>query len=387
MGRIMIEPIGRKNGRDVAKRFGLSCVFLILIFFVALTWSAFAASTLPSGIENPLTIRYPELALAPAPEWLEEGTRATYYVLSGTSDSQRDENREYGTGSSGYGLSQTDVVALEHGKAATFIQSYAPDVQGAFRPLVGIGSVDVPGCGDFWCNPDVLRNIPERASNDLTVQKIPLTLSNKVYDTIRFDFKVDYSSYNLNDNYLARSGNHASYEIHNLRNVQIPWIDGQVPSWLATGDTLSYQGQKVVQVQGAQPYSFVLSVQGRAAFVHNRFAEMQLSVYSQDAATPSDTAIVSGIGQLLGFWIPKDAMTDLRPGIVDWDPDTKMQVSIVQSDDRGAIFEKTNQQDYRAQFAYDASGKLVQMVTEYNPDVMTTTGFGSVRTESLQLVS
>jgi hypothetical protein len=59
----------------------------------------------------------------------------------------------------------------------------------------------------------------------------------------------------------------------------------------------------------------------------------------------------------------------------------------VQSDDNGIVFEKTNQQDYRAQFTYDLDGKLIQTVTEYNPDVMTSTGFGSVRVETLRLIS
>jgi hypothetical protein len=34
--------------------------------------------TLPSGMNSPLTIRYPELAQAPAPALIGEGLRATY---------------------------------------------------------------------------------------------------------------------------------------------------------------------------------------------------------------------------------------------------------------------------------------------------------------------
>jgi hypothetical protein len=37
--------------------------------------------------------------------------------------------------------------------------------------------------------------------------------------------------------------------------------------------------------------------------------------------------------------------------------------------------------------AYDAGGKLVQMINGHNPDVMTAKGFAGMRAESLQLVS
>jgi len=387
------------------KRIYLTCLLLFLAALPFLFLTGAAASTLPSGVENPLTIRYPQLARAPAPAWLTEGTRATYYVISGTSDSERDINIEYGSGNSGYGLSQTDVVALDNGLAAAMTQTYAPDSLGAMRPVLGTASVSPVGCGDFWCSPEVLNKIPESAADDLTVQKLPLTVSGKSYQTIRFDFQddtlqmamvydllsgvllyhtVDYSSYSTNNNYLTSSSNHATYEYRDLRTVRMPWKKGKLPSWLAAQDTLTYQGQTVVQVQGAQPYGFPRTIQGIVSAVHSRFAEMTFTTYANDAiATTSSTTSVGGINQLLGFWIPEDAAGSLRTGIVDTDLDTEMVTSIVQSDADGVIFEKTNQQDYRAQFAYDSSGRLVQMTTEFNPD----SKYGSARTETLQLVS
>jgi len=386
---------------------------ILMVFLTAILASASnsaAAPTLPSGIENPMLIRYPELTSAPAPSWLTEGTRATYNVLASTSESERTEDVEYGTGKPGYGLAQTDVVALEQGEAATFTQSYAPDLQNAMRPLLGTGSVAPAGCGDFWCNPDVLRRIPQSAADDLTVQRLPVTIAGKEYQAIRFDFRddtlqmalvydlatgvllyhtFDYTSYNIDKEKrsLATSGTNAMLELRDLRQVPIPWKDGKVPAWLSPGEILSYQGQKAVQIQGAQPYSFPLSVQVGVMAAHNRFTEMNVAVYAEDPASAAKLKSISGIAQLLGFWMPPEAAADLSQGVIDTDPDTGMQVSLVQIDDNGIVFEKTNQQDYRAQFTYDLDGKLIQTVTEYNPDVMTSTGFGSVRVETLRLIN
>jgi hypothetical protein len=385
-------------------RFYLICMSLLFVLSASLVLTGEAASNLPSGLENPLTIRYPQLAQAAAPDWLVEGTRATYYVISGTADSEQDRAVEYGSGNAGYGLSQTDIVALEDGLAAANTQTYVPDSFGAFRPVLGTASVSPLGCGDFWCNPNVLNRIPESAADDLTVQKLPLTISGKSYRTIRFDFTddtlqmamvydldsgillyhtVDYSSYSNRNNYLSTNSNHATYEFRDLRTVQMPWKRGALPSWLAAHDTLTYQGQTAVQVQGAQPYGFPRTIQGVVTALHNRYAEMTFTTYANDAvATTSSTTSVGGINQLLGFWIPEDAVGTLGTGIVDSDPDTGMVISIMQSGADGMIFEKTNRQDYRTLFAYDSDGRLVQMTTELNPD----STYGSSRTETLQLI-
>ena len=58
----------------------------------------------------------------------------------------------------------------------------------------------------------------------------------------------------------------------------------------------------------------------------------------------------------------------------------------IMNDANGLVFEKTNQMDFRELFTYDLDGKLVQAYYEYNPDVMTSSGFGSVKTIILQLV-
>jgi hypothetical protein len=63
-----------------------------------------------------------------------------------------------------------------------------------------------------------------------------------------------------------------------------------------------------------------------------------------------------------------------------------MQISVIESDLGSLIFEKTNGVDYRALFAYNSNGRLVEIYQEFNPDTATSTGFSSMRVVDLQLV-
>ena len=384
-------------------------IFLLFcLLFCLLPTLAWAASTLPSGMENPLPLRYPELATAPAPPMLKEGLRATYNVMASTSETERSENIEWGTGKPGYGLSQVDVVALEGGKAATYTLPYAPDLQGAMRQMAGFGSLPPAGCGDFWCSPAVLGRIAEQASDEFTVQRVTYSLGGENYQAIRFDIRkdtfemalvydldtglmlyhtVDYTSYTTNPQLqtIGASATHGMYELRNLRQVNIPWKDGDVPSWLVPGSALYYQGQTAIQVQGASPTASPISVQVSVLGAQKRYAEVRIDTYTQDGVPAPYINTVSGIAQLLGNWIPPAAIA-LSPGEIDSDPDTGMVTSLLQSDDNGVVFEKTNQVDFRGLYHYDKSGRLLEMYNEYNPDVITSAGFGSIKIIDVKLV-
>ncbi|HSD58428.1 MAG TPA: hypothetical protein VLB04_09625 [Methanotrichaceae archaeon] len=380
----------------------------ILLLLVLSISPALGASTLPSGLDNPLPLRYPELNRADAPSWLEEGHRATYNALVSTSDTEHGGGIDYGTGSAGNGLEQADLVALEDGQAATYTQTYVPDTLNAWRVAASGGSVAPEGCGEFWCSPDVLKSIPEKADDDLTVRRLPVTVGGKEYQAIRFDFRNEnyemalvydldtgvllYHTFNYSPEFrdagtlTASRGNYGTYELRNLRKIEIPWKDGdgKVPSWLEQGSTLSMQGQSIIQLQGASPYSSPLEVQLSVLQSEDKFAVLKQETYSQDSA-PSQIRTVSGSAQLLGFWVPQEAL-DLSPGLIDSDPDSGMQICVAESDSGNLIFEKTNGIDYRALFAYDANGRLVEIYQEFNPDASTSSGFSSARVVDLQLV-
>ena len=88
----------------------LAYEMLLLTFCFYSISLASSAPMLRGGIEDPILIRYPELGAASAPSWLQEGVRATYYVIAAAPAGEMEK-----TGNS---LIQIDVVALEGGKAA-----------------------------------------------------------------------------------------------------------------------------------------------------------------------------------------------------------------------------------------------------------------------------
>ena len=172
----------------------LVCIPLMCIALILTASGASGAPTLPSGGDNPMPIRFPELNRAAAPEWVTEGLRATYYMIASTSDSEGgiNENKDVGSGSAGDGLVQIDVVAMENGMAATSTESYAPDLYGGMRKANSYGSVVPAGIGDFWCNPQVLQKIPEKASDDLTVQRIPFSIDGQGFPGHKARFQIGY---------------------------------------------------------------------------------------------------------------------------------------------------------------------------------------------------
>lgn len=380
--------------------------FSILLLMVLSLSPALGASTLPSGLDNPLPLRYLELNRAQAPPWLAEGYRATYNALVSTSDTEHGAGIDYGTGSAGNGLVQVDLVALEAAVAATYTQTYVPDTLNAWRVAASAGSVAPEGCGEFWCGPEVLRKIPEKADDDLVVQRLPVTVGGKDYQAIRFDFRDEnfemalvydletglllYHSFNYSPQFreagelAASRGNYGTYELRNLRMMEIPWKENSVPSWMAEGSTFGMQGQSILQVQGASPYSSPLEVSINVLDASDRYAVMRQETYSQ-SSTPTTITTVSGSSQLLGFWVPQEALP-YGPGLIDSDPDTGMRISVIESDTGNLIFEKTNGVDYKALFAYDANGRLVEIYQEFNPDTATLTGFSSTKVVDLQLV-
>lgn len=65
----------------------------------------------------------------------------------------------------------------------------------------------------------------------------------------------------------------------------------------------------------------------------------------------------------MGFWVPEEALS-LQPGAVDYDPDTGMTTSVLESSPEGVVMEETNGVCYRLTASYDARGMLTQTVTE-----------------------
>ncbi len=368
----------------------LLCIALILAICQPSLASDAAVNTLPSGMNNPLPLRYPELANAPAPTSIKEGLRATYEMVAASPDTTEGGGLVFESGSSGVGLAQVDVVALEDGTAATWTTAFAPDpTTGAMKKVNFYGSVNPEGCGDFWCNPEALRKIPDRADDDLTVDRGTYDLNGQQYDMIRFYYRspqgitlgmiydldtgimlhhtADFSSsFATDEGGLTTRGQNAILRLKNLRQVNIPWDDGSVPSWAAPGVVMDFLGQHAFwlpQLPDVAPTISALRVQLAIQAVHERYVEGRQQAYTQNPIQPAYVPIVSGISQLMGFFVPEEALS-LRPGVVDSDPDTGIVVSVLQSGPEGVLMEETNNVNYKLTAMYDASGRVVQTSKE-----------------------
>lgn len=365
-----------------------------------------ARMALPSGMDNPLTIRYPELASSAAPAAIKEGLRATYEIIASSPDMTTGGDVTFVGGDSGMGLVQVTVVALEEGKAATWTVAFSPDpASGAMNKVNFYGSVNPAGCGDFWCNPQVLRAIPERAGDDLTVVKGTFELGGQQYNVIRFNYQspqgislgmiydldtgimlyhtADFtSSMAVDGGGVLTRGQNAILRLSNLRQVNIPWQGGSVPSWAVPGMTLLFQGQHyfwLPQLADVAPTVSPISSELEIKAAHGRYAEGRQQTYTQEGMHPAYVPMVSGIAQLMGFWVPEEALS-LQPGAVDYDPDTGMSVSILDSGPGGLVMEESNNINYRLTAAYDVGGRVVQTVTE------SYSGTASGQRDELQLV-
>ena len=195
---------------------------------------------------------------------------------------------------------------------------------------------------------------------------------------------VDYSTEGeWNEGVVKNSGNHARLQLHNLRRLEIPWKDGSLPSWLARGQTWSYQGQSIQQFQGVSPTISALASKVTVEKVHSRFAEIREDPYSRNSATAIYFNTVCGASRLMGDFVPLAALS-ASPGVVDTDPDTGMQISVVRSGEEGIILERTNQVDFVEDFAYDSTGRLSQMEQHYQERSLTT-DFAGEKVITMQL--
>lgn len=372
----------------MGRKAALTLLFLIIIVHSA-TASDAAKLTLPSGMSNPMTIRYPELTRAPAPVAIKEGLRATYEIVVGSPDITTGENVAFVGGDYGAGLVQVTVVALDDEEAATWTEAFYPDPStGGMKKVNFYGSVNPAGCGDFWCNPEVLRSIPDRPGEDLNVDRGKYELGGREYDVIRFSFQSQGLSmimiYDLNTGILLHHtadytsnmptegggilsrGQHAIMRLSGLREVSIPWRGGKIPSWVQPGTTLLFQGQHyfwLPQLPDVAPTVSPLGVELHVQKVHKRFAEFRQQVRTANAMQPTYVSVVSGIAQLMGLWVPQEALS-LNTGVVDNDPHTGMVVSVLYSGQDGLVMEETNNDNYMLTATYDSSGRIVQTVTE-----------------------
>jgi len=135
---------------------------------------------------NPFPQIFPQLKRLPAPSWLKQGLRVTYYVQSATITQSPDEE-----GGGGAGYLQNDVVATDAKNIAVSTSWILDGGNGQLTPNGVFGASFSPGVGDWWLNPTVLVDAEQVANEDLIVVHMPATVAGQTYPAVRFEYHSD----------------------------------------------------------------------------------------------------------------------------------------------------------------------------------------------------
>ena len=228
----------------------------------------FSAHAARAGEENALLTLFPELRTAPAPAWLSEGVRVTYYIQSaGQVPAGPDDNTTYGAG-----FMQFNVLAAQPRVVRAAWKYYIAGDAGAITPSSAGISRGVPGAGEFWVQPAALRNAERVATGEPAVLHMPTTISGQDYQAVRFEYRPAGATYVWV--FDAASGVLLFYR-HTIgpednprqtaqmifqarRALNVPWRAGLAPAW-SMGSTLRYVGNVTVLTFGSPTATFPLA--------------------------------------------------------------------------------------------------------------------------------
>jgi len=164
-----------------------------------------------------------------------------------------------------------------------------------------------------------------------------------------------------------------------MRQLNLPWIGGDMPDWVARTRSLTYEGTKTSNVTAAGVYSFPIT----ARLIFQQTGPGWLKYIQHGAligppGMPSSEGKVErvvGTSQVGGLWIPPAALRQLRPGqVLDQDQYSSMQLRVQGIDGSGLHLVEEGPRAQRGYtynmqngmlIAYSDSKKL-DMVTETN---------------------
>lgn len=347
-----------------------------------------------AATQNPFLALFPELREMAAPTWLKEGTRVTYHMMSST----RVQKPKTGLkDSSGEGYNQYDLVALEDGAAVSSLSVFS-NLGNAILPLMVMRSVDLPGAGEYWINPDVLKEAERVASDDLAVYHTPYKLGNKTYNATRFEYKSDDAEYvwvfdedsGLMLFYRNNIGSDDSdtrqvaiVTLVRQRQLKLPWrpnAKAKIPAWAKVGAKLNYEGAYTLILADGSSTPLTLNVLAQIVDRNQRWLDWQLKTTMQ-YQTPGTTNRASGMVQPFdAYWLPAEAIKSLKNGqVIDRDPVTGAKITA--SRGQGVVSLTESNGSFNSVLTYDTkTGALVSVQQD------TSSGAGTIRIE-LQLTS
>lgn len=319
-----------------------------------------------------MSVLLPELRNLPAPAWVKEGLRLSYYAAAASvpqsyyyytpdengqwvSDDGQRWNRGDQPGGGGHGVTQVDVIALDAQAAVLNAVSWNyTNATGPLAPIPGGEArlVMLPGGGDWWVNPRALAHLAPVVSPGLKIVRMQQRLGAAVYDVVRIQSESNGArsarSYDLKSGLLVYSssmtpgqgdrftkGNLLLTETRFLgyRRLALPWAAAGLPDWLTAGKTLQFQGSLVTTVAGTGPVALGLAAEiavtqrGRNYALVTKRTQLQ-GMAGMPAQTEQGEA-ASGLVHVGGLWVPPDALRALQVGqVLDVDEVTSSQVTV-----------------------------------------------------------
>ncbi len=331
-------------------------------------------STAPDG--GALATFFPAVRTAPAPEWVKQGTRLTFYSAAaslqgsyfeytpdahgGFDDRQGHHygRTETSSGGSGEGYIQVNVARLTPNTAALDLRIYGI-VGGPSPRLVSAAAAVAPAGGmDYWMNPGLLATLPDVQRDGLTILHGQFTLGGRQYKSVRimgtttsskqswvFDTDSGVLLYAGSATQGANSPLHQAGEtiaggtlltetfLVNQRNVNLPWSMSPAPPWVARTPTLGYDGNISMRMPGSPAFPMKVSVtyqlrsQGPDWFRYGGSQVMPAPAGMPSLPTPLDR--VFGPAQIGGVWIAPEILATLRTGqVLDRDAITGVTTSV-----------------------------------------------------------
>ena len=325
---------------------------------------------------------FPEFATN-APVWLKEGLRISFYAMTATI---KPGGGLPDAASSGAGILQVDIVALEEGNVV-LLQTYYPESKGQYFPSITTGGVEKCGICDYWMNPFVFKHLDRFQSENSVAAEMPFQMGGKTIQGVRIEYKTESGKnvymYDKETGVLLywqlhvpSGGNVQSSHLQFIssRLVAIPWVG--INREITTVPAKGYTGAYTVNIPGSYPTSFPMQVK-IAVVASGKNWDLFKTTVSQYDTLPSEIYNVCGNAQLNGpLWIPIAALAQIpQDQILDYDELTKIKTSVIYKgtldNHMNAVVIQQSGANFFQQFAYNlATGKLSYM------KIQTPNGFG-----------
>jgi hypothetical protein len=335
----------------------------------------------------------PELRTKPAPAWVQQGTRLTYYAAAASVPGSyhqyvEDEKGEWidpTTGqryrqedvqsAAGHGYNEVNVSALNGGVAALSIRAYGLSGMARTSPVTTLtwgGAVGLPGAGsDYWLHPDVLAQVDEVITPSLKVLRMPYVIEGREYASIWMQSIGDRGNYtwvyDLESGALLHTASSttgpplvgpvavgegregSTFLTHstlvNIRRPALPWAEGAAPPWIGSINQIDYQGSFSVDVPGSPTIVLGcgLTVERRSSGTDWVRYLLARTMWSDVAPPVTEYAErVDGSALVGGIWIPPSGLAQLSAGQeLDRDPVTQAVVSVTAVEPTGSGFTVT----------------------------------------------